>query len=267
MVKYLFALLVVFNITNAHSQILATGDVKKDLYSTVQLFLEGSYTQFTERNNIGYGLAGVGATWYSFEHDQRLSDNARAKDLPGYIDFVGDMGIALNFPILHAGLYYIGLKNEDKKLMQFSMEYMAAMYLTLAETGLLSYISVHERPNQEKLSKWETEFRGKSSWPSGHIVPYAALFFKTLQFYGPAWAAVPGLLTIWSSMQRVREGRHYVSDVVTSFFLTAIASEGVRASASYSGNDPFYKWVFEHKARVGVLKYKNAIGPKIVFNF
>ncbi len=267
MVKKILFLICLLNLVTLNAQTIATGNAKEDLYSTIGLFLKGSYGQFSETSNIGYGVAGVGASWYSFEHDQRLSDNARAKRLPSHIDFVGDLGIALNFAILHIGLYYIGQKNNDTKLMQFSMEYMAAMYLTLAETGLLSYISVHERPNQSDLSKWETEFRGSSSWPSGHIVPYAALFFKTLQFYGPAWSTIPAVLTLWSSMQRVREGRHYMSDVVSAFFLTALASEGVRAAANYESNHPFYKWVFEHEAKVGVLKFRDAIGPKLVFTY
>lgn len=241
--------------------------LKSDFKQTVSYLLKGSLLQFTQKSNLYYGAGAGVSLWYSFEHDDRLLANAMQKGLPFHVNFTGDAGIALNFPILSAGFYYYGRKSKDNHLIQFTMEYTATMYLTLVETGLLSYVDVHDRPNSYHLSFWEKEFRGDSSFPSGHIVPYAALFFKTLQFYGPYYAAVPLVLTIWSSMQRVREGRHYISDVVGAFFLTAFASEGVRAAAKYKKNHAFYKFIFEHNVRLTVLRYKSAVGPKLVYEF
>ena len=152
-------------------------------------------------------------------------------------------------------------------MMQFMMEYASAMYLTLAETGILSYIQIHKRPSPHNISFWEKEFRGNSSWPSGHIVPYSALFFKTLQFYGPAWSTIPLALTLMSSLQRMQDGKHYLSDIVGAFFLSAIASEGVRKVANYNGNHGFYKRWIEHEAKVGMLRYKGAWGPIVSFRF
>jgi undecaprenyl-diphosphatase len=267
MVKYFFLLVLLVNSTFLKAEILVTGNPKEDLYSTVDLFLKSSYRQFTVKNNLFYGATGIGASWYAFEHDDRLSNHSQQKEIKSHVDFVGDMGIAFNFPILHLSMYYAGKNTNNKKLMQFSMEYAAAMYLTLAETGILSYISIHERPNKEGLSDWETKFRADSSWPSGHIVPYAALFFKTLQFYGPVYALGPAVLTLWSGMQRVREGRHYHSDVISSFFLTGLASEGVRAVAGYDGNNSLYKWVFEHQAQVSIIKDRKRAGARISFTY
>lgn len=238
-----------------------------DLTETFEYFYKGAYTQFTLKNNLYYTIPAVGTTYYSFEEDKRLSDNQRAKKLRKVYNVTGDVGIALNFPILPIGIYYLGQKNKDNHLIQFAKEYMATMYLTLAETGMISYIPGHERPNKVGQSMWETAFRGENSFPSGHIVPYSALFFKTLQFYGPYWAVIPGVLTYFSAMQRVREGRHYVSDVVGAFWLTAFAAEGVRAVASYKKNHPFYKMIFEREVQLTTIRYQHAYGPAIVYNY
>ena len=147
------------------------------------------------------------------------------------------------------------------------MEYMSSMYLALGESALLSFVPIHERPDKENLSNWETGFRGKSSFPSGHVIPYYGLFFKTLQFYGPYWSIPPAILSVWAAMQRVRSGRHYTSDVVGSFFLMAFASEGVRHAANYDKNHSFYKWIFEHDATLSVIKHRGVYGPAIAWKF
>jgi hypothetical protein len=70
-------------------------------------------------------------------------------------------------------------------MVQFGQEYFGAMYLTFIESAALSVINIHERPSAAKLSKIETSLRAKSSFPSGHVIPYATLALKTFQFYGP----------------------------------------------------------------------------------
>lgn len=238
-----------------------------DLKSTLNYMIKGSYLQFSESNNLYYAAAGVPLTWYAFQEDKRMSDLQRSKKLRKIYDITGDLGIVFNFPLIPIGAYYMGKKTGDDKLSRFAMEYAATLYLTLLETGIISYIPGHERPNKEGQSKWETSFRGKNSFPSGHIVPYSALFFKTLQFYGPYYAAAPLVLTYWASLQRMREGRHYVSDILGSFFLTAFASEGVRKASGFKDNHPFYKWLFEHDFDLGVARQGDAIGPRFTFSF
>lgn len=227
----------------------------------------GGLEQFKTKNNLYYLGAALPTTIYAFEEDKRLSDSQRSKKLRKVYDITGDMGVVFNTPLVALGSYYLGKSKGDSHLMQFSKEYFAAMYLTLLETGIISYIPGHERPNKEGQSVWETAFRGENSFPSGHIVPYTVLFFKTLQFYGPYWAAIPAVLSYFSSMQRVREGRHYVSDVIGSFWLSAFASEGVRQYAKYKKNHPFYKMIFERDLRISYIRYRSAIGPKISFNW
>lgn len=244
-----------------------TGDAWTDTKTTFTWLLKASYMQFTVKNNLYYGIAGAGASWYAFEEDDRIAALTQSKEIKNIVDHIGDAGVVLNFPLLHAGLWYYGKKSGNTHMMQFMMEYASAMYLTLAETGILSYIQIHKRPSGDNVSFWETEFRGDSSWPSGHIVPYSALFFKTLQFYGPAWSTIPLVFTVLSGLQRMQDGKHYLSDIVGAFFLSALASEGVRKVAGYNGNHPFYKRWLEHDVKVGMLRYKRAWGPVVSFNF
>lgn len=243
----------------------ASAEDTQALLDTIYLVKDGALAQFKEVNNLYYLAPATATTVYAFENDQRLSDNQRAKKLRKIYDITGDLGVAFNFPIIPISLYYLG-KNSDEKLVNFSKEYMAAMYLTLVETGLISYIPSHERPYKEDQSFWETSFRGKNSFPSGHIVPYSVLFFKTMQYYGPTAAIVPGVLTYFASMQRIREGRHYVSDILGAFWLSAFASEGVRSVSKSDKNSSFYKKYFT-KINLSVFSYQNVISPQVVIQF
>lgn len=245
----------------------SANEYKQDLKETFEYFYKGSYQQFKEVNNFYYAIPALGTTYYAFEHDKRLSNNQRSKKLRKVYDITGDLGVVFNFPVVPLGIYYAGKKYNNNKSVEFAKEYAAALYLTLLETGLISYIPGHERPNKEGQSKWETSFRGDNSFPSGHIVPYSVLFFKTLQYYGPYWSIIPGTLTYFASLQRVREGRHYVSDVVGAFWLSAFASEGVRAIAKHKKNHPFYKMIFERQLELSYIQYKGVIGPAFTYRF
>jgi membrane-associated phospholipid phosphatase len=238
-----------------------------DMVDSFRLLFEGSYQQFTTVNNLYHAAWGIPLNWYAFEEDKRLQKRYGGTEIINVVDHVGDLGVIFNFPVLHSAFYIYGKRTGNNHHVQFAKEYFAAMYLALVETGILSYVQVHHRPQPQDASFWEKEFRGDSSWPSGHVIPYMTLFFKTLQFYGPAWSAIPAVLTIMSSMQRVQDDKHWVSDITGSLLLSAWASEGVRKAAGYDKNHPFYKWVFEHNAQVGFLRYRGALGPRVSWSF
>ena len=238
-----------------------------DLKESMSLMVRGSYLQFTTKNNLYYAAAGVPLVAYSFEHDKRIQSRYGGSEIRNIVDHVGDGGVIFNFPLLHLGFYAYGKKYKNNHHVQFAKEYLAAMYLALFESGLLSYVSVHERPSTQNSSFWEKEFRGSSSWPSGHVIPYMTLFFKTMQFYGPKWAALPLALSIMSGMQRIQDQKHWLSDITASFVISAWASEGVRKAAGYRKNHPFYKWAFEHNAVMGVANHRGAIGPQLMWNY
>ncbi|MGB0452371.1 MAG: phosphatase PAP2 family protein [Bacteriovoracaceae bacterium] len=239
----------------------------EDTKSSFFLLIEGSYTQFKTRSNLYYLGASIPSLYWAFEEDVRIKDLTFSKDIKKPVEIVGELGVVMSFPVIPLSSWYIAKSQKNNHLRQFAIEYAATVYLALAESGLLSFIEVHERPTSQNISFWEEAFRGDSSWPSGHVIPYMALFYKTLQFYGPYWAIIPAALTYFGSLQRLQDGKHWTSDVVASFFLTAFAAEGVRAANKYKDNDPFYKWMFEHEVRLGVLRYERAWGPRVSLSF
>tara|TARA_R110000868_G_scaffold132380_2_gene343095 strand:- start:26083 stop:26877 length:795 start_codon:yes stop_codon:yes gene_type:complete len=238
------------------------------LKESFTLLAKGSYMQFTQINNLGYAALATPSLIIAAKEDDRLANHYRGQNISNAVDLVGDLSVVLNQPFFPAAIYFLGDYKNNSHSVQFAKELFAATYLALGESGLLSFIDIHKRPSSDKLSFWEKSFRGDSSFPSGHVIPYQVLFFKTLQFYGPAWSIIPLGLSVVASMQRVQDRKHYVSDVVGSFFLSAFASEGVRAAANYSSNDSFYKKYFERSdLQVGILRYQNAIGPMVSLKY
>lgn len=239
----------------------------QDTKTSVHWMLTASYEQFREPNNAYLLAVGVPTTWYSFNTDRSFSARAKDKKITSLESFASDSSIALNTPALPLLLWYVGRAQKNNKLMQFAMETVAATYLALFESSILSRVQIQHRPNGEGLNFFETAFRGDSSWPSGHVIPYFALTFKTLQFYGPYWALLPAAMSYLTGSQRVKDGRHWGSDITGAFFLTAFATEGVRRVAKHKDNHPVYKWIFEHKAQLGVFRYQDKWAPKIVWDF
>jgi undecaprenyl-diphosphatase len=264
---FIISLLSMLFCKNISAAELSSETAWEGLKSSMTYLYQGSYLQFTEKNNLYVAAAAAPSLWYSFEEDKRISNHARTKSVPNYMKFTSDLAPVLSFPIIQLAFFSYGVKKDDARAVQFAKETFATMYLALLESVVLSTVPVHERPDSRNLSKWETNFRGKSSFPSGHVIPYAAFALKTFQFYGPYYAIVPSALYVFTSIQRVRDGKHYLSDVVGSFFLTAFASEGVRKAADYKGNNVVYRSLFEHNFRVGYTAFEGAIGPRITMDW
>lgn len=237
------------------------------LTSSLDYMYRGSYLQFYAKNNLYYIGAGAPLLAYSFTEDKRITQNQMTKKIPKYMQLVSDLAPALSFPVVQFTFYTYGVKNEQMKAVEFAKESMATMYLALIESAGLSLIDIHERPKKDKLSKWETNFRGHSSFPSGHVIPYSALTLKTLQFYGPYYASIPFSLFIVASLQRIRDGKHYLSDTVGAFFLTAFASEGVRKAGRNHETSALYRDMLEHEYQLGATVYDGVIGPRISFTW
>ncbi len=230
-------------------------------------FYQGAYMQFTAENNAYIAAAAVPTLWYSFEEDKRITNHAMTKKVHNYMQISSDITPFLSMPILTFGFYTYGVKKDNSRAMQFATETFATLYLSLIESAALSFIDVHERPREDGLSGWETKFRQKSSFPSGHVIPYITFALKAYQFYGPYYAILPAALFVTSSMQRVRDGKHYFSDIVGAVFVTAFASEGVRKAGGYTDNHPAFKAIFERDFQVGYTVYQGAVGPRITFNW
>lgn len=264
---FTFLFLSLASIHSLKAAELTTAGYLDGLKSSFTYFYQGAYLQFTAENNLYVAAAAAPSLWYSFEEDKRITYHQMTKKIPKYMQISSDLAPVLSFPIIPVAFFTYGLKKDDAVAVQFAKETFATMYLALVESAALSVIDIHERPKKDKLSQWETNFRGDSSFPSGHVVPYVALTLKTLQFYGPYYAIAPGALFLATSIQRVRDGKHYLSDVVGGFFLTVFASEGVRKAAQNDNTTSTYKSLFNNNYRIGYIQHQGVIGPAVNFDW
>lgn len=223
-------------------------DWGQDSLDAVKLLGEGSYRQFQSWGNLAHmGIFG-GALWYTLEEDDRLSASMRRQKKRGLYGLVSDSAIVMNFPIVPAISYYFGRKNSDDKLIRFAKEVFAANYLAAIESSIISqFVDIHVRPDSSNANFFETAFRGNSSFPSGHVIPYTVLTWKLAQFYGPWWGLVPVPFMVITAYERMNSGKHFPSDVVGGMLLSVCASEGVRIASSYDDNHPFYQWIYQHQ--------------------
>jgi undecaprenyl-diphosphatase len=90
---------------------------------------------------------------------------------------------------------------------------------------------------------------------------------KSLQFYGPKYAILPFSLAAITAFERVKTQKHFASDVIASFFITVMASEGVRLASKYEDNHPLYRFIFENNFKVGLTNFKNTRGLKVQWDF
>ncbi len=238
-----------------------------DLKKSVFMIGEGALKQFQTPTNLYALPLAFSSLVYSFEHDNRISNHERAKRMSQAVKATESMSILFNFPIIPIGAYYLGRQQNNEKLTQFGMETFSSLYLALLESAAISLVPIHDRPDTSRVTKWESNFRGDSSFPSGHVIPFAILSFKSFQFYGPYAAVLPMTLTYLSSKQRIQDGKHYLSDVVGAIWLSYFASEGVRLANGYKGNHEFYQKWFEPSVQVGISIHQNTLGPKVIWNY
>ena len=239
-----------------------------DLLTTGKFATTGSYKQFsTTPNLIMWGITAV-TVGYFIHNDNRISQKAVNKRKNEKIfNVISDASIVFNTPLVPAIFYSIARYREDEKMLRFAQEYTATLGIALVESLFISAVPVHQRPDEKKLSFWEEAFRGKSSFPSGHVIGFSALGFKAFQFYGPIAAAPPLLLAGVTAFQRVHSEKHYASDVIASGLMTFLASEGVRIASGYDKNHPLYQWIFEHNFNMGFFKQNNLIGVMMSFGY
>ncbi len=242
---YFFIFLIGFNVFseeanpshNFKSDKVSWKTFQKDLRETFKLIGKASYLQFTEIESA-YTL-GVGAVALShgFDYDEHYRRVIARQDPGGWIDSFNTVGTLTTFPFVPGYLYYLSYKRQDPKLYQFTKELTALTYLTLAESFISSLIHVHDRPRTDNLNKWETNFRGDSSFVSGHILPLTSLAYKTWQFYGPLYAAAPTILTLIQSYQRLHDEKHWMSDIIGSYLFVVMGDIGVRKASRKKSNN------------------------------
>ena len=151
---------------------------------------------------------------------------------------IGDVaGIVLNFGVIPIAAYSLGRALDNDKAVHFAIELAATHSIALVETFIISQIPFHERPVYERgeMEPEEGNFfndalRGKSSYPSGHMVGVSALMFESWKWYGWKLGIPSTLATLFLGWARVEEGQHYITDIFGTIALTGIASLAVTRS-------------------------------------
>lgn len=243
-------------------------NVKDDFLDSLKWAYQGSYKQFQGTQNLVFAGLAVLSSAYFIYNDERISKKSVEKETnEKFFSTISDSSIFFNTPIMPFFFYYLGVSRQDSHMVQFSKEYFSALALALIESAAISAVPVHQRPDQKELSFWEKAFRGQSSFPSGHVVGYSILGFKSFQFYGPHYAILPLGLAVATAFERVHTEKHYMSDVVASGFLSFLASEGVRYAAGYEKNHPVYKWIFDHDFSINYIRQNDVPGVQISFSY
>lgn len=241
--------------------------LKEDFFESFNLLGKGAGLQFSEAPSIFLGATGLIGITAAFLQKDKIENGIREEPASDVENFISDMNIVFSFPLIPLTTWYVAKKYNNQKLRMFAKEYFATLYLTKAEVFTLSFIPINKRPNSDGINAFEKYFRGKSSFPSGHMVPASTLFWKTFQYYGPVYSVAPLAWSILTGYQRVNSKRHHITDVVGTFFLAGMASEGVRIAAGHKNNHPLYKWIFEHRLSFNFFKGKDAWQTTIDFTF
>ncbi len=243
-------------------------NVLTDFLDSMNWAYRGSMMQFQNTENLVFSSFSLLSTLYFIKNDKRISSRAvKKKKNEKLIKLISDSSIFFNTPVMPMLFYGVGASRKDQKMLTFSKEYFSAMTLALLETGLISAIPVHQRPDTKKLSFWEKAFRGQSSFPSGHVIGYSILGFKLFQFYGPRYAILPFALAFTTGFERVHAEKHFISDVVASGFISFLASQGVAYASASDKHHALYKWIFAHNFSLKYMRKKNTPGLITSFSF
>lgn len=243
-------------------------DFTEDFKTSLGYAYDGIGLQFSTAQGFLAAMIAVGSTFYFVKNDDTISQKAVRRESDGHVlTIISDTGVFFNTPIVPSAFWLYAKKNSDTKMRRFAMEYFATGLLAMGETVVISAIPVHQRPSGDDLSPVEVWFRGRSSFPSGHVIGFAALGFKTLQFYGPLYSIVPLGLAGVTAYERVHSEKHFASDVIASGFITLMASEGVRLASKYEHNHPLYKLIFDYDFRAGYIYDKDSRGVQVSWRY
>ncbi len=197
--------------------------------------------QFTQPDSLAFiGLAACSI--YALDRkDTELQADVEGGEIIGKRgQKAGDIiGVATNIPLIQIGIYLYASLNYDWKMHEFSMVLLTTHLLVNLEALAISNIKYHQRPvvergeiEDEEQQFFNRAFRGRSSFPSGHMLGVIVLTIAGWDYYGlkiglPCLAAA--LFTAWV---RVEEGEHYVSDIVGSVAMAGIAYYSVSRTIS-----------------------------------
>jgi len=202
---------------------------------------EGFWKQFLVTESRNTLLGGGVATLAIDSYDDDIFENLDGDSFWGSdgISLIGDeMALALALaPLVTYGFAH---HLENEKLRDYSVETFSAMLLAWTETAVISQFGFHERPRDQAGDEadnfFDTAFRGRSSFPSGHIIAATVLTLKTYDYYGWKPALVPAAIAGITAVNRVADGSHFPSDIASGMTL-AIAAHYVTKRIYRGEND------------------------------
>lgn len=226
--------------------------LKEDTFTMGRMIRKASYIQFTGPQSWAIMGVGLGTVLLVYNNDKKLLRQWDGNGPSSTVKIFGDYGaLFLNLPFFAMGLNQLAKHKNNPKLYHFSLEYAATAYLTLPETYIISAIPIHKRPSTQNQNFVERYFRLKSSFPSGHMAAVSSLFFKTLQYYGPLVATPALAMAVMTATHRMQTHRHWPSDVIGTFFLGWLASEGTRMVHHQPQHyDRLYRFIYRHQLTV-----------------
>lgn len=205
-----------------------------DIGETLIIAWDSSYTQLLHSDTLLTLTLGTAVTWIADDNDDAwLADLQKNEFLTnGFFDSIGDQA-ALALAAAPVVTWLIANWTQDEKLHRYSIETMSAIVLTYAETVIITNaIPTHGRPRDEEgdpaSSFFDTAFRGKYSFPSGHLIGPFIVTLKTYEYYGWKGAILPATVTGVSTFNRIADGSHYPSDVVAAAVLSLSAHLSTR---------------------------------------
>jgi hypothetical protein len=209
-----------------------------DIGETLSIAWDASYSQLLHSDTLLTLAVGTAATWITDDNDDAwLADLEETEFLTnGLFDSIGDQA-ALALAAAPVVTWLISNWTQDEKLHRYSIETMSAIVLTYAEVEIITnVIPTHERPRNENgdpaSNFFDTAFRGKYSFPSGHLIGPFIVTLKTYDYYGWKAAILPAAVTGVSSFNRIADGSHYPSDVVAAAVLSLSAHLSTRRETS-----------------------------------
>lgn len=205
-----------------------------DLGETLSIAWHASYGQLLHSDTLLTLSLGTVATWITDDNDDAWLASLQETEFltSGIFDSLGDQ-TALALSAAPVVTWLISNWTHDEKLHRYSIETMSAIALTYAETEIITNaIPTHERPRteagDETTNFFDTAFRGKYSFPSGHLIGPFIVTLKTWDYYGWKAAVIPATVTGVSTFNRIADGSHYPSDIVAAAVLSLSAHFATR---------------------------------------
>lgn len=214
-----------------------------DVGEILSVAWKSSYTQLLYSDTLTTLGVGTFATWAADANDDGWLRKLRSREYltNDVMSVIGDE-TALAITALPLVTWWLANHYEDEKLRSYSLESLSGITLVYAETLFIAHVvPTHERPRDEDgdpaTGFFDTAFRGKYSFPSGHLIAPLMLTMKTYDYYGWKAAVIPGTVASVSAFNRIGDGSHYPSDVVAATVLSISAHLSTRRETTARDGD------------------------------